>query len=164
MTAEVPGSDEFAPVTLHPIGRVRGGRRDPVDDRWDAETCRVELDPTRFDAASLRGLDGFSHVEVVYHFHLVDEADVVPGARRPRGRADWPEVGIFAQRGRVRPNRIGVSVASLVAVDGTTVTVRGLDAIDGTPVLDLKPVLRGFLPRGEVREPAWATEIMAEYW
>jgi tRNA-Thr(GGU) m(6)t(6)A37 methyltransferase TsaA len=142
---------------------VRGGRVEPDDDAWGTETCTIEL-ADRFTADALAGLDAFSHVEVVYRFHLVDEADVVAGARRPRGRADWPEVGIFAQRGRVRPNRLGVSVAELVGVDGTTVTLRGLDAVDGTPVLDLKPYLRGFAPRGEVREPVWATEIMAAYW
>ena len=154
----------LAPVTLHPVGVIRGGRSRPDDDGWDAETCTIELDPSRFGPDSLAGLDGFSHVEVVYRFHLVGESDVVPGARRPRGRPDWPEVGIFAQRGRVRPNRLGVTVCRLLAVDGQGVRVRGLDAIDGTPVLDLKPYLVGFGPRGEVVEPSWATEIMADYW
>lgn len=155
--------DPFAPVTLRPIGVVRGGRHAPTDDAWATETCTIELAPG-FTADALAGLADFSHVEVVYHFHLVDEAEVVAGARHPRGRTDWPRVGIFAQRGRTRPNRLGVSVAALVAVDGTTVTVRGLDAIDGTPVLDLKPVMAGFAPRGPVREPAWAGELMAGYW
>jgi tRNA (Thr-GGU) A37 N-methylase len=151
-------------VVLSAIGFVRGGRAEPIDDDWDRELCVIELDPTRFDASALAGLGDFSHVEVVYHFHLVDEAAVVLGARRPRGRADWPLLGIFAQRGRVRPNRLGVSVCTLVAVEGTSVTVRGLDAIDGSPVLDLKPYLTGFAPRGEVREPSWAAEIMSSYW
>lgn len=152
------------PLELHPIGVVRGGRATPEDDGWDAETCTVELDPSRFGPDSLAGLDCFSHVEVVYRFHLVGESDVVPGARRPRGRPDWPEVGIFAQRGRVRPNRLGVTVCRLLAVDGLGVRLRGLDAVEGTPVLDLKPYLVGFAPRGDVVEPAWATEIMAAYW
>jgi tRNA (adenine37-N6)-methyltransferase len=151
-------------VVLHPIGVVRGGRAEPVDDGWDAETCVVTLDGKRFGPEALAGLDSFSHIEVVYLFDRVDEADVVSGARRPRGRADWPEVGILAQRGRVRPNRLGVTVCRLLGVDGLDVTVRGLDAIDGTPVLDLKPYLTGFAPRGEVVEPPWATEIMADYW
>lgn len=149
---------------MAPIGYVRGGRVEPADDGWDAETCTIELDPAGFTTDALAGLDAFSHAEVVYHFHLVDEADVVAGARRPRGRADWPEVGIFAQRGRVRPNRIGVSVCRVLGVDGLALRVTGLDAVDGTPVLDIKPYLAGFAPRGAVREPGWATEIMAEYW
>lgn len=151
-------------VTLRPIGQVRGGRVEPRDDQWDGETCTIELDADRFPPESLAGLDEFSHVEVVYHFHLVDETAVVTTARHPREREDWPKVGIFAQRGRVRPNRLGVSVAALIAVDGHRITVRGLDAVDGTPVLDVKPVLSEFLPRGGVRQPQWSTELMADYW
>lgn len=151
-------------IELTPIGWVRGGRVEPEDDGWDAEVCTIELDATRFTPEVVAGLTEFSHVEVVFHLHLVDEAEVVTSARHPREREDWPKVGIFAQRGRVRPNRLAVSVAALVGVEGTDVTIRGLDAIDGTPVLDLKPVLREFLPRGEVRQPPWSTELMAGYW
>jgi tRNA (Thr-GGU) A37 N-methylase len=151
-------------IVVHPVGFVRGGRVEPDDDGWGQEVCTIELDGARFDASALVGLDAFSHVEVVFQFHLVEETDVVLGARRPRGRADWPEVGIFAQRGRVRPNRLGVSVAAVLGVTGTELTVRGLDAVDGSPVLDVKPCLRGFAPRGDVREPPWATEIMSAYW
>lgn len=151
-------------ITLAPIGIVRGGRGEPTDDGWDAETCTIELDAQRFAPDALAGLDAFSHAEVVFHFHLVDEAAVVSGARRPRGRPDWPAVGIFAQRGRVRPNRLGVSVCRILGVDGLAVRVAGLDAIDGTPVLDIKPHMTGFAPRGPVTEPAWATELMAGYW
>lgn len=152
-----------AAVTAIPIGFVRGGRAAPEDDGWEAVTCTIELDE-RFGPDALVGLADFSHVEVVTRFHQVDEADVVSGARHPRGNPAWPAVGIFAQRGRTRPNRLGVSIALLLAVDGTTLTVRGLDAIDGTPVLDLKPVMTGFGPRGAVREPRWARELMAGYW
>ena len=77
---------------------------------------------------------------------------------------DWPKIGIFAQRGKNRPNRIGVSVCRLVKVEGLKITVEELDAIDGTPVLDVKPYIREFGPRGEVRQPGWATELMTEYY
>jgi tRNA (adenine37-N6)-methyltransferase len=73
-------------------------------------------------------------------------------------------VGIFAQRGKDRPNHIGATICRVLSVRGTVLEVAGLDAIDLTPVLDIKPVWRGFLPRGEVREPDWATELMREYW
>ena len=86
------------------------------------------------------------------------------GARHPRGNLDLPRVGIFAQRGKDRPNRLGLCVCPLLKVEGTTLTVRGLDAIDGTPVVDIKPWMKGFAPRGEVREPEWAAEIMRDYW
>jgi tRNA (Thr-GGU) A37 N-methylase len=149
---------------IRPIGRVRGGRVAATDDDWGASRARIELDPDRFTPDALAGLADFSHIEVVFLFHGVDEARVETGARRPRGRADWPLVGIFAQRGRARPNRLGVTICQVVRVSGLSVEVQGLDAIDGTPVLDIKPVLQGFLPRGEVREPDWAREIMRAYW
>lgn len=152
------------PFEVRPIATVRGGRTSPDDDHWGASRCRLELDNTRLTADALAGLADFSHVEVVFVLDRVRDDDIVLGARHPRGRADWPRVGILAQRAKDRPNRIGVSVCRIVAVAGTTVEVEGLDAIDGTPILDIKPVLRAFLPRGEIREPAWASELMKDYW
>ena len=149
--------------TLRPIGHVRGGRMEPIDDGWDAVTATIALTPD-FGPEALAGLDAFSHVEVIFLFDRVTEGAIVAGARHPRGRTDWPKVGIFAQRGKDRPNRLGVTICRLLAVEGTMLRVAGLDAIDGTPVLDLKPVMRGFLPRGEVSEPDWARELMASYW
>jgi tRNA-Thr(GGU) m(6)t(6)A37 methyltransferase TsaA len=153
-----------AEVVLWPIGLVRGGRTEPTDDSWDQVEAEIVLDGGRFGTEALIGLNDFSHVEVLFHFDRVSERDVVSTARHPRGRTDWPKVGIFAQRGRTRPNRLGVSICRLLSVDGLMLKVRGLDAIDGTPILDIKPVMKGFLPRGEVSEPAWAAEIMREYW
>ena len=150
--------------TLEAVGHVRGGREEAIDDDWGPSRARIELDPARFGPEALFGLADFSHAEIIFVFDRITEAEIVTGARRPRGREDWPLVGIFAQRGRNRPNRLGVSVCRIVAVDGLTVDVEGLDAIDGTPVVDVKPVLGGFLPRGDVREPAWAREIMETYW
>lgn len=150
-------------VTMTPIGHVRGGRAAVEDDRWDAVTCRIELSDVVEPEATL-GLEEFSHVEVVYLFDRVDPDQVCTGARHPRGREDWPRVGILAQRAKDRPNRIGVTVCRLDGVSATELVVRGLDAVDGTPVLDVKPYLAGFGPRGEVREPGWATELMRGYW
>jgi tRNA (Thr-GGU) A37 N-methylase len=149
---------------MTPIGYVRGGRKEPRDDGWESETCRIELDGSRFEPSCLAGLSDFSHVEVIYRFHLVDDASIVSGARHPRERTDWPKVGIFAQRGRVRPNRLGVTVCRLLSVEALTLSLQGCDAIDGSPVLDIKPYLSGFAPRGKVVEPPWAKEIMKNYW
>lgn len=150
-------------IVLQPVAQVRGGRTQPEDDSWDSEVAQIVLHP-RFEASVLAGLEAFSHIEVVFHFDQVTDNEIVTGARHPRGRTDWPLVGIFAQRGKNRPNRIGVSVCRLLSVEGSTLKVRGLDAIDGTPVLDIKPVMREFLPRGAVEQPEWATELMKEYW
>lgn len=149
------------------IGHVEAGRTDPIDDDWDAVPTSIVLDE-RFDEEALMGLDTFSHVEVIYLFHQVPDEEVSPDietkARHPRGNTDWPRVGIFAQRGKGRPNRLGATIARIDRVEGRVLHITGLDAIDGTPVLDLKPVMKGFLPRTEVQEPEWATEIMASYW
>jgi tRNA (adenine37-N6)-methyltransferase len=151
-------------IEMRPIGTVRGGRTAPIDDDWGAVPCRIELDPAVVTPDATLGLDEFSHVEVVFVFNGVDPDQVHRGARHPRGRSDWPLTGILAQRAKDRPNRVGSTVCNLVSVSGLTIEVVGLDAIDGTPVLDIKPYMIGFAPRGEVREPTWATELMAEYW
>lgn len=149
---------------ITPIGWVRGGRVEAVDDDWANIEAKIELDLSQFDSSSLAGLDGFSHLDVIYLFHQVNTAAIESGARRPRGNPDWPEVGIFAQRARMRPNRLGVTNCEIVSVESDGVRVRGLDAIDGTPVIDLKPYMTGFAPRSAVRQPDWAIELMANYW
>jgi tRNA (Thr-GGU) A37 N-methylase len=161
---ENQGAGALATIELDPIGFIRGGRSEPIDDDWDAVSSTIVLDAERFSPDAIASLDEFSHIEVVFHFHAAREAQTHFGARRPRGRADWPLVGIFAQRGKDRPNHLGVTACRLVAIDGLMIKVRGLDAIDGTPVLDIKPVMREFLPRGKVVQPAWASELMQGYW
>jgi tRNA-Thr(GGU) m(6)t(6)A37 methyltransferase TsaA len=117
-----------------------------------------------YPEAALDGLEAFSHVEVIFHFNQVAASAIVTGARHPRGNQAWPRVGIFSQRGKDRPNRIGTTIAELVERSGRTLRVRGLDAVDGTPVIDLKPVMAEFLPRHPVRQPAWSTALMRDYW
>ncbi len=145
------------------IGRVRGGRDEAIDDDWGLVEATIVLDD-RFPADALAGLDAFSHVEVVFVFDQVDDSKVNVGARHPRNNTEWPAVGIFAQRAKARPNRIGLTTCEIVEVDGRELRVRGLDAIDATPVLDLKPYMTEFAPRGTLRQPTWATELMAGYW
>ena len=151
-------------IAMKPVGFVRGGRVEPIDDTWDTVEAYIELDPARFSPEATAGLGDFSHIEVVFHFDKAAPEKIVTGARHPRGNKNWPLTGIFAQRGKDRPNRIGVTICSLLSAEGLTLRVRGLDAIDGTPVLDIKPVMKGFQPRGEVREPEWAEELMRGYW
>lgn len=150
--------------TLTPIGHVRGGRVDAIDDDWGASRATIMLDAAKFSGDALAGLADFSHAEVIFLFDKVPDAKIETGARHPRNRADWPLVGIFAQRGKNRPNRIGLTTCRIVAVHGLNVEVEGLDAIDGTPVLDIKPVMVEFLPRGQVRQPDWSRELMQGYW
>jgi tRNA-Thr(GGU) m(6)t(6)A37 methyltransferase TsaA len=149
---------------LTPIGNVRSTRNVAEDDDWDAVVSSIELDAARFTPDALAALDSFSHLEVIFLFDRVDPTKVETGARHPRENLAWPKVGIFAQRGKNRPNRIGTTVCRIDRVEGLRVHVTGLDAIDGTPVLDLKPWVRELGPLGDVHQPDWMTELMRAYW
>lgn len=151
-------------IQMLPIGVVRSERGVAIDDDWDDVAARIELDPDLLQADATAGLDSFSHIDVVFVFDRVDPESVSRGARHPRGNTEWPLVGILSQRAKDRPNRIGVTTCRVVGVDGHTIHVSGLDAIDGSPVLDIKPHLTGFDPRGEVVEPQWAIDLMTGYW
>jgi tRNA (adenine37-N6)-methyltransferase len=150
-------------ITLTPIGVVHSQRTDTTDDDWDHVAARIELTP-EFDAEALSGIEEFSHVEILFVFDRADEAAVERRSRHPRGNTAWPRVGIFAQRGSRRPNRLGATIVRVLSREGRVLHVSGLDAADGTPVIDIKPVMREFLPREPVRQPAWAGELMADYW
>ena len=150
-------------IEIEPIGHVETIRHEATDDDWGGTESRIVLDE-RFEADALQGLDEFSHVEVIFHFDRVAPARVVSGARHPRNNTDWPAVGIFAQRGKNRPNRLGSTICRVLGCEGRVLRVAELDAIDGTPVVDLKPVMREFLPREPVRQPAWVAELMLAYW
>jgi len=148
--------------SIEPIGVVRCSRKEVTDDRWGDELTAIELLPP-FDERSLLGLDEFSHIEVVY---LLDQAnwDSERALRRPRGNPAWPEVGIFAQRAKDRPNRIGISICRIRAVEGNRVELGDLDAVEGTPVIDLKPWVTEFGPKTPTFQPRWMSELMEDYW
>jgi tRNA-Thr(GGU) m(6)t(6)A37 methyltransferase TsaA len=150
-------------IVLTPIGYVQNARQVLADDEWGEVVSTVELVDS-LPAEALDGIETFSHVEVIFYFHRVEENSIVTAARHPRNNPAWPRVGIFAQRGKNRPNRLGATVARVVRRDGRTLLLAGLDAVDGTPVLDIKPVMREFLPREPVVQPEWATALMENYW
>lgn len=151
-------------IALSPIGIVHSPVVETVDDIWGGVKCRIDLDSSQFQPDCLQGLADFSHVEVVFFFHRVPESEIESGSRHPRNRSEWPGVGIFAQRGKSRPNRIGVTICRLLSIAGLSLEISGLDAIDGTPVLDIKPYMREFAARGEIRQPQWVEELMRGYW
>jgi tRNA (adenine37-N6)-methyltransferase len=150
-------------IRLEPVGYVRSARSDLRDDDWGAVTARIELAPD-VPSESLDGLEAFSHAEVIFHFHRVPDGEVTRGARHPRENPAWPKVGVFAQRGKSRPNRLGSTIVGIRGRSERALEVVGLDAIDGTPVLDIKPVMQELLPRGPVRQPPWSHELMRAYW
>ena len=145
-------------ITLSPIGYVRSERRQLKDDEWGTVTARIEL-TDEFDADALIGIEEFSHAEIIFQFDRVRQSEIEEGARHPRGNQAWPLVGIFAQRGKNRPNRLGVTMARIISRHDTVLTVVGLDAVDGTPVLDIKPYLSG-VPQEALRR-GWLAEAEA---
>jgi tRNA-Thr(GGU) m(6)t(6)A37 methyltransferase TsaA len=150
-------------ITLTPIGYVRSTRAEVRDDHWDDVSANIELVP-ELAAETLDGLEGFSHAEVLFYFDRIEESEIIRGARHPRGNPEWPRVGVFAQRTKYRPTRLGATIVTILAREGRVLRVGGLDAIDGSPVVDIKPVMVEFLPRTPVRQPAWSHELMRAYW
>ena len=145
------------------VAVVSSPRVEVTDDSWDDVLATITLlEP--FDARSFRGIEAFSHLEVVFLFDRVDPDAISTTSRIPRGNPAWPEVGIFAQRAKDRPNRIGVSTCALAKVKDRALVVRGLDAVDATPILDIKPYMQEFGPRGPVRQPPWSRELMTGYY
>jgi len=150
-------------ITMEPIGVVRSPRNDLTDDDWGQVAATIEL-TAAFDPESLTGIEEFSHAEILFFFDRVPESTIERGARHPRENPAWPRVGVFAQRGKNRPNRLGSTIVRIAGRQGRTLHVLGLDAVDGTLVLDIKPVMTEFLPPNPVRQPAWASELMRDYW
>jgi tRNA-Thr(GGU) m(6)t(6)A37 methyltransferase TsaA len=150
-------------IVLEPIGYVHTPRTEAADDYWGGVAARIVLRAT-FDPDALAGIEDFSHAEIIFYFDRVDPQRVITGARHPRNNPEWPRVGIFAQRGKNRPNRLGSTIVRILKRDGRVLHVAELDAIDQTPVLDIKPVMQEFLPREPVRQPPWSRELMRQYW
>ena len=150
-------------IILHPIGWVHSAEAGPREDYWGDVVSEIRL-ASDFSPDALAGLTEFSHIEVLFYLHGVAVDSVVQGKRHPRGNLEWAEVGIFAQRAKARPNRIAATICELLAVEGMTLRVKGLDALNGSPVLDVKPVLAEFLPdQTKLRQPKWSQELMKNY-
>lgn len=144
------------------VGVVHNGRLDPADTgHWGYVISTIHIGE-RFPADCLQGLQEFSHVEVLFLFNHAQERSSC-GTRQPRGSAGLPAVGVFAGRGAARPNRIGATICRVLSAQGRRLTVRGLDAVNLTPVLDVKPVMREFLP-ARVHQPAWVADLLAGYY
>lgn len=150
-------------IELNPVGYVKNSRKEVSDDYWGEVVSDIEL-TEEFNEDALKGITAYSHAEIVFYFHKADESKAVKGARHPRGNPDWPLSGVFAQHVKDRPNHLGLTIVKVISAGGRVLSVKGLDAIDGTPILDIKPVLREFLPRDEVTQPEWVSELMKDYW
>jgi len=124
------------PIVMKPVGYVRTQAvGDQVKDR--TRTSEIIIQPEL--AAGLDGIAGYSHLYVLFWLHEITEEKRQTLKVNPRGRTDLPLVGVFAVRTNLRPNPIGLTVVELVKVEHNVLTVRGLDAFNNTPILDVKP-------------------------
>lgn len=142
------------PILLRPIGRVASRHEERPEEGWAKTLAEVHIEK-RF-ARGLRGLEKYSHVAVVFWMDRMKEIKLED---HPRGRKDFPKVGIFALRCPWRPNPVGVSACRLLGVKGTTLRLEGLDALNGSPVLDVKPYWPRFDRVRGARVPAWAKRL-----
>ena len=147
-------------IIMQPIGYVKNDVQNKKDTAWGTDISTIMLE-TEF-CGGLLGLEAFSHVLVLCY---LDKAKYVKEnhlQRRPQGRDDMPIVGIFSQRTKDHPNTIGVTSVQIVSVDEKSITLKGLDAIDGTPVLDIKPYYPIF-DKKEATVPEWVNRLMEHY-
>ena len=148
-------------ITLKPIAYIKNSRTQKVDDGWSEIISEITLIED-LPVESFDSIEDFSHLEIIYHLNKATRT--ITGSEHPRENPNWPKVGIFAQRKKDRPNHIGLTTVNLIKKEGRILTVSNLDAIDGTPVLDIKPVFQEYQPKGEIKQPDWTQELMKNYW
>ncbi|MFF3127097.1 SAM-dependent methyltransferase [Streptomyces sp. NPDC057908] len=151
------------PIEITPIATVVGGHTDVLDDYQGGTKAIIRLHDT-YPVETLQGIEDFSHLTVTWHFHLAHPEDVQLHARSPRGNSRWPATGTFVHRNHRRPNQLAISYPRLLGVDGRDLLVTDLDAVDGTPVIDLAPYFEEMGPHGPARQPAWPGEMLTDYW
>jgi len=144
-----------------PIGFVSNQVTNPVDENWGEIVSRLEINPEY--SRGLNGLGQFSHAIVLTYLNRASFDPVKHLVRRPRGLDTMPEVGIFAQRAKDRPNSIGITAVRIVSVGEGFVEVKGLDAINGTPILDIKPYYPHYDSVKDARVPEWVDRLMQGY-
>ena len=146
--------DNATEIPLNPIGRVNNSIKEKVSYGWEEVESNLVIDPDF--TALMDGLEEFSHIIVLFWMHEAREE--LPAKVHPQGRKDMPLTGVFATRAPIRPNRIGLTIVRLLQREGNELRVIGLDAIDGSPVLDIKPYLPGdSIP--EAQHPDWVAKL-----
>lgn len=149
-------------ILLKPVAIVKNSRKTPIDDFWEEIVTEIEL-LEHIPTEAFNNISDFSHLEIIYYFDKVDNNDIVFSGR-PRGNQNYPLVGIFGQRKKDRPNTIGLTTVELLEHNERVIKVKYLDAIDGTPILDIKPVFKEFQPHNEIKQPEWVSDLMKNYW
>ena len=147
-------------IIMNPIGYVRNAVQSRKDVSWGEDVSTIVLNEEYH--SGLKGLEDFTHVIILYYLDKAAYQKEKHLQRRPQNREDMPLVGIFSQRGKDRPNQIGMTSVRIVSVDGAALTVKGLDAIDGTPILDIKPYYPVY-DKKDAKVPEWVDRLMAHY-
>ena len=145
---------------MRPIGYVRNAVQEKKDVAWGEDVSEIEL--CEAYASGLTGLEYFSHAIILFYLNQAEFDPKKHLQRKPQNRDDMPKVGVFSQRCKDRPNQIGMTAAAIVSVSERKLTVRGLDAIDGTPVLDIKPYYPVYDKR-DAAVPEWTDRLMSHY-
>ena len=146
-------ANESSGMTLKAIGIVRNGIKQPLRRDWGKIISDIVVDSSLTEA--LDGLDEFSHIVVIYWMHQV--AGQPPTKVHPMGRGELPLVGLFATRSPNRPNPVGKATVRLLQRQDNILKVEGLDALDGTPVIDIKPYIPGYDSATNAKVPSWIT-------
>lgn len=149
--------------TIKPIAYVKNSRQEVKDDNWGSVVSEIELTED-INELALSGISDFTHLDIIFYFDKVTDDQIQYNTRHPRNNTEYPKVGIFAQRGKNRPNKLGLTAVELLNHKGRVITVKGLDAIDGTPIIDIKPIMKEFLPKSEIKQPEWSKSLMKSYW
>jgi len=150
-------------IQLTPIAYIKNSRKEVVDDNWSSIISEIELAENIISEA-FEGIEEFSHLEVIFYMNKVRDEKAIAQYRHPRNNTALPKLGTYAQRNKSRPNKLGLTTVELIERKARTLVIRNLDAIDGTPVLDIKPVMIEFQPQSTIRQPEWTKEIMKNYW
>lgn len=150
-------------IQLEAIAFVKNERKKIEDDNWGAVISSITLEAHILEEA-FEGIDAFSHLQIIFYMNQVIPEKAVAQYRHPRNDKNLPKLGTYAQRNKNRPNQLGLTTVKLIKREGRSIWVQQLDAIDGTPILDIKPVMEEYLPKEEVIQPDWTRSIMANYW
>lgn len=150
-------------IELFPIAYVENSRKEIEDDNWSEIISEITLEEDII-TESLIGIEDFSHLEIIFYMNQVQDEKAKAQYRHPRNNTALPKLGTFAQRNKNRPNKLGLTTVELIERNGRTLKVKNLDAINGTPILDIKPVMEEFQPQSEIQQPKWTKDIMKSYW
>ena len=147
-------------IIISPVATVKNNVHEKKDISWGEDTSVIILNDEYI--SGLKGLEDFSHCIIIFYLDKANYEKEKHLQRRPQNRSDMPLVGIFSQRGKDRPNKIGMTAVEIVSVSDSELVVKGLDAVDGTPVLDIKPYYPVY-DKKDATVPEWTDRLMKDY-